>query len=68
MNGQLIDLISANVSTEQRLYWTTVDDYFKGNSLVNTDVLSLSFECNGKQIYLKNILFGKLGNCIWWWS
>ena len=51
MNGQLIDLVSANVSTEQRLYWTTADDYFKGNSLVNTDVLSLSFECNGKQTY-----------------
>ena len=35
MNGVPVDLISVNVSTGELLYWTTVDDYFNGNSLVN---------------------------------
>ena len=35
MNGVPVDLISANVSTGDVLYWTTVGDYFNGNSLVS---------------------------------
>jgi hypothetical protein len=43
MNGHAIDLISANVSTGQLLYWRTDEDYFKGNSLVTTDFQSVYY-------------------------
>ena len=32
MNGRSVDLISANVTTGQLLYWTTDEDYFEGKS------------------------------------
>ena len=39
MNGRAVNLISANVSTGQLLYWRSDEDYFKGNSLVGTRIL-----------------------------
>ncbi|CAB4009570.1 Hypothetical predicted protein, partial [Paramuricea clavata] len=36
MNGRPVDLISANVSTGELLYWRTDEDYFKGNSLATS--------------------------------
>ena len=46
MNGVPVDLISVNISTGELLYWTTVDDYFNGNSLVNTNFfLLITMQC-----------------------